>query len=115
MKAGVILSTHDIGEGGLAVAAAEMGFSLVAGIELELPADLSPEAHLFSESPGRLLIEISPENLTAAQALLPDLRILGKSTPDHNCLRISGAGRLLIDQPLAELKSLWKSPLAEYY
>ena len=92
-----------------------MGFSLVAGIELELPSDLSPEAHLFSESPGRLLIEISPENLAAAQALLPELRILGKSTPDHNCLRISGDGRLLIDQPLAELKSLWKSPLAEYY
>lgn len=115
VKAGLILSTHDIGEGGLAVAAAEMGFSLVAGIELELPADLSPEAHLFSESPGRLLIEISPQNLAATQALLPELRVLGKSTPDHKSLRISGGSRLLIDQPLAELKSLWKTPLAKYY
>ena len=115
VQAGLVLSTHDIGEGGLAVAAAEMGFSLVAGMELQLDDSLPPETLLFSESPGRFLIEIAPENLTAAQSLMPGLLVLGHATAAHQSLRINGANRLLIDQSLAELKALWKAPLANYY
>lgn len=115
VRAGLILSTHDIGEGGLAVAAAEMGFSLTAGIELSLESALSADELLFSESPGRFLIEISPDNLAQAQAVIPSLKAIGNATPEHRKLTIKGYGKTLIDEPLAELKTLWKSGLTRYY
>lgn len=115
VKAGLILSTHDISEGGLAVAAAEMGFGLTAGIELSLESSLLPDQLLFSESPGRLLIEISPDDLAKARNLMPDLQVVGKSSAAHKNLRIDGFGKTLMNEPLGELKSLWKHGLTDYY
>ncbi len=115
IKAGLILSCHDISEGGLAVAAAEMGFSGKAGMELDLPEGLSAEAALFSESPGRFLIEIAKENLAAAQEMIPGLKRVGQSTAAHANLKISQNGHILISQPIAGLKQLWKNGLVPYY
>lgn len=115
VKAGLILSTHDVGEGGLAVAAAEMGFSMVAGVELELQCKLGAEAELFSESPGRLLIEIAPANIAEAQTLIPGLKVVGGSVAGNKSLTIKCCGDVLINEPIEELKALWKSGLTEYY
>ena len=49
VREGLILSAHDVSEGGLLVALAEMAFSEKAGIEVDL--DLSA-AELFSEIPA---------------------------------------------------------------
>jgi phosphoribosylformylglycinamidine synthase len=112
---GLILSCHDISEGGLGVAAAELGFSLKGGLELNLQGGMSTDEELFSESPGRFLIEIAPENLAAAKAALPGLIELGCSTAEHQNLKISLHGQSLIDVPLTELKALWKNGLVPYY
>lgn len=115
VKAGLILSCHDISEGGLAAAIAEMAFSLKAGVELELLGLLNADEELFSESPGRFLVEMSRENLQAAKELLPNLQVVGRSTADHTRLRIHRQGALLIDEDLTELKALWKNGLTPYY
>ncbi len=115
VQAGLILSCHDISEGGLAVAAAEMAFSLKAGVELTLSGSLNADEELFSESPGRLLIEIAPEHLPAAKTAMPGLLVLGNTVATHRKLRITGGGTLLIDQDLAGLKALWKNGLTPYY
>jgi len=54
-----IVSCHDVSDGGLAVALAEMCIGGDMGAEVELPADrLRSDARLFSESNSRWLVEL---------------------------------------------------------
>ena len=90
---GLVRSCHDLSEGGLAVAAAEMAFAGDRGIEL----DLSPlrtssglkEAAvlLFSESNTRFLVEVPPENGSAFESLFSGLPLsqLGCVTDARDC------------------------------
>jgi phosphoribosylformylglycinamidine synthase subunit PurSL len=115
---GLVLSAHDLSEGGLAVTAAEMGFTGKHGIHLDLPDDaLSLSAYLFSESTGRLLIEVDAENATAAIAHFEGLpcQQIGVASEAHRALRITRAGESIIDEDLSQLKSLWKNGLTAYY
>jgi len=63
VEAGTIAACHDLSEGGLAVAAAEMSIASGLGAELDLSAipDLSFEKKLFSESNTRWLCEVKDE------------------------------------------------------
>ncbi len=66
--AGLVRACHDLSEGGLAVAAAEMALAGRAGLRLSLsqvPHDLAgptTAALLFSESNTRFLVEVAPEH-----------------------------------------------------
>jgi phosphoribosylformylglycinamidine synthase len=57
---GIVKSAHDLSEGGLAVAAAEMCIGGRLGLEINFESSA-----LFSEVNGCLLIEVSPDNATA--------------------------------------------------
>ncbi|MEX2579837.1 MAG: phosphoribosylformylglycinamidine synthase subunit PurL [Verrucomicrobiales bacterium] len=122
VRQGLVLSAHDVGEGGLAGCLAEAAFSGKGGLEIDLcslPADddASDAALLFGESPSRLVVEIAPENLEKMAALFEGLPFasLGVATEAHRKLRIERGGKTLIDEPLDDLKSIWKSGLAQYY
>ncbi|MCB1077509.1 MAG: phosphoribosylformylglycinamidine synthase subunit PurL, partial [Verrucomicrobiae bacterium] len=122
VKAGWILAAHDVSEGGLAVTLAEFAFSGKGGLDLSLdalPVDGQPTklAQLFAETPGRLVIEIAPEHRDAVAAHFAGLAYaeLGKATGAHANLRIEFGKEILLDEPLSELKSLWKNGLAPYY
>jgi phosphoribosylformylglycinamidine synthase len=118
VKQGAILSAHDIGEGGLAVALAEMAFSGKAGLRIatdKMPvtgSGLTTAELLFGETPGRLLVEIAPEHVAAAEKA--GLTIIGEATRDPY-LYISHNGTTLIDSPIDQLKPLWKDGLVKYY
>jgi phosphoribosylformylglycinamidine synthase II len=118
IKKDFILATHDVSEGGLVVAAAEMGFTAKHGIHLELPDDDVPlSAHLFSESTGRFIIEVDADKadeVTAHFGDLPCVR-LGVASEAHGALRINRAGESVLDEDLNQLKSLWKNGLTPYY
>ncbi len=63
MDRGLVRACHDLSEGGLAVAAAEMAFTGWLGLEIDIDAVpvegvMRPDQLLFSESNGRLLAEI---------------------------------------------------------
>lgn len=117
VKKGAVLSTHDISEGGLAVALAEMAFSGKAGVRVEIDR-LPTEGHcnvaelLFGETPGRLLVEIAPEHLSTAieHGLIP----IGESTGER-WLHITQSAGTLVDAAVADLKPLWQKGLAGYY
>ena len=122
VKSGFILSAHDVSEGGLAVTLAEAGFSGKAGLEIDLNSlsmddEMSKAALLFGESPSRLVVEIAPENLEKVADLFEGLpfALLGRATDEHHNLRVDWGKETLIDEPLDELKSLWKNGLAQYY
>jgi phosphoribosylformylglycinamidine synthase len=122
VQEGLILSTHDVSEGGLGVALAEMAFSGKGGLEIDLcslPIDATAgkAALLFGESPSRLILEVAPgklERLSEIFAGLP-FAALGHATPDHRQLRIEWGKEILLDEAIAELKTIWKSGLAQYY
>ena len=106
----LVRSCHDLSEGGLAVAAAEMAFSGGLGIDISLPdivceGQVHDIARLFAESAGRFLVEIDPENQEAFETLLSDQASSRIGT-------VTDTGRLVIDQyidiPVAELKQAWQ-------
>lgn len=123
----LILSAHDISEGGLAVTAAEMAFSGKAGIELildSIPTEkgwASAAVPLFSESTGRILVEVAPENTEAFQRCFTGLPCaeIGQSTATHRQLiareHSCPCSTQVLAADLAELKSLWKNGLTPFY
>src|SRR4029077_20070852 len=72
---GVIRACHDLSEGGLATALAEMAFAGGLGADVtELRGGTLPdEAMLFSESTTRFMIEVKPENAATVQELFAGL------------------------------------------
>ncbi len=116
VKQGAVLACHDISEGGLAVALAEMAFSGKAGLKIELenlPAkDCTLTEIMFGETPGRLLLEVAPEHLEAARKA--GCVVLGETTGER-WLHIAHRNGTLIDSNISDLKPLWQNRLSEYY
>jgi phosphoribosylformylglycinamidine synthase len=81
ISAGLITSAHDLSEGGLAVAAAEMLFAGGMGASLDLAGvpcaeDADDDATLlFSESASRYLLEVSPTHFDAVARSLKEKSI----------------------------------------
>ncbi len=112
---GLILACHDLSEGGLALAIAEMAFSGDIGVEIDLDEisfDGKARRHdsiLFSESNSRFLVEMRKENTNRFAELfqgLPTARI-GNTVKDKN-LRISVGKRKVVDLPLLVLRKKWQ-------
>lgn len=112
---GFVRSCHDLSEGGLAVAAAEMAFAGGLGLELELPTGLAPHVQLFSESNTRFLLEV-PESSAAGlfeffeEQGVP-VALVGRVV-ESPAMRVASGNEIQIDLPLDVLKDAWQSPLA---
>ncbi|MEM4701699.1 MAG: AIR synthase-related protein, partial [Candidatus Bathyarchaeia archaeon] len=112
---GLVNACHDLSEGGLAVAAAEMAFSGGYGMELDLR--LVPNEGLdrndfvlFAESNSRFLVEVPEEYERDFEAIMRGCAFakIGKvmATPR---LRVYGLeGDVVVDAPLSELLAWWK-------
>jgi phosphoribosylformylglycinamidine synthase II len=79
--AGWITAAHDLSDGGLAVAAAEMALSGSVGVEVFADEELEPAAWFFGEDQGRYLLACRPEDVDpllarAVEARLP-ARVVG--------------------------------------
>lgn len=121
INAGWVRSCHDLSEGGLAVAVAEMAFAGglgarvdVSDIEVQgnVDAELLDLVVLFSESNTRFVVEVEAENQSAFEAAMQDvaLTLLGQVT-DSSSLEIVAQEETLVDVPIGELKEAWQSPL----
>jgi len=121
IQAGLVRSCHDLSEGGLAVAAAEMAIAGRLGLSLSLrdvpcAAEAAEDATLlFSESPSRFLVEARPDAVPELLDLLGALPVgrLGEVTgPAHDDaprLTVRGLdGRVRIDAPVAQLRECWQ-------
>lgn len=117
--AGLILSAHDVSEGGLATALAEMGFSGKGGLEVNLDqvANENAAVALFSESTGRILIEVAPENVASLETALAgeSFAVIGKASAAHQDLVVTKLGSEVLRAPLPELKAIWQQRLGEFY
>jgi phosphoribosylformylglycinamidine synthase len=120
IAAGLVRACHDLSEGGLAVAAAEMAFAGALGAKLELaraPRDVADDAPLaavllFSESNTRFLCEVPPENASAFEQRLGGVphACIGEVTAAPT-LQISHDGRTVLTADVARLKASWQATL----
>jgi phosphoribosylformylglycinamidine synthase len=113
----LVSACHDISDGGLAVAAAEMAFAGGLGLRLDLdalPVEGSPglAARLFGEAPSRFLLEVAPGHRQAVQELLGDLphAWIGAVTEAPR-LEISADGSTLLTEPVEELRRAFTTAL----
>jgi phosphoribosylformylglycinamidine synthase len=64
---GLVRACHDLSDGGLAVAAAEMALASDVGVALGYQGEASDVAFLFGEDQGRYLIAVSAANMPAIE------------------------------------------------
>jgi len=112
MQAGLVRACHDLSEGGLAVTAAEMCLAGRLGAALTLDTD-DPLSALFSESNGRLLVEVRPADQAAFEALMVHLqaRRVGVVTGAAR-LNIGTRERNLISLTVEEILNAWQGQSA---
>lgn len=70
---GIAESAHDLSDGGLLVALAEMVYDSGIGLRIDLPAELQPADYLFSESASRAIVVVTPFGETAFHKLCGEL------------------------------------------
>ncbi len=116
---GLVRACHDLSEGGLSVALAEMAFSGGLGAHIDLKkvpqaGDLLRDDYLlFSESNSRLLVEVSPENRRDFELLMgaSAISLIGAVT-EGNRLIVDGLdGSQVVNRQLSDLKNAWQRPL----
>jgi phosphoribosylformylglycinamidine synthase len=137
IRKGLVRACHDLSEGGLAIAAAEMSLAGLLGMTIDIgklhvvpPPDLTDlvdagiTTHseaintilLFSESASRFLVEIAPGQRDAFEAQLQALGVA-----DFVCIgTVNESGRFLllnsdetlIDLPVNKLQEAWKGEQA---
>jgi phosphoribosylformylglycinamidine synthase len=124
VRRGIVLTCHDIAEGGLAFAALEMALGGYAaqGIGLQIPisglGSTSSESRLYSEAPG-FLFEVSKERLSELLSLFErwnvDATMIGRTLAEPR-FRILDGGHTLVDMDLETLRRFHSEalkPIAE--
>ena len=119
IRAGMVHSCHDLSEGGLAVAAAEMALASLQGVTIDLArlfvSDMQDVesatlnvVRLFSESPSRFLVEIAPEQLGAFEKYMR-----GAGVTITYIGAITNAARFIVQDGEEELINLHVNELQE--
>lgn len=97
IQQGLILSAHDISEGGVAVALAEMTFKNTIGLNVKIPGNLSLEKLLFTET-GGFILEVEKKNSASLEHLFTQYHIpytpIGMTTAEpvlqiNSCINLS--------------------------
>src|SRR6266571_2543262 len=125
IRSGIVQSCHDLSEGGLAVAAAEMSLAGLLGLSIDIdqvphvpdelrhqPPDLRNTILLFSESASRFLVEVSPgqkeafEDHMRAHAVNA-IACIGSVTHTGR-FEVRNGAQHLIDLTVSDLQAAWK-------
>jgi phosphoribosylformylglycinamidine synthase len=119
MEKGLVRACHDLSEGGIGVAAAEMAFAGRLGLVIHLGQVPLGEAVnrddyvLFSESNTRFLVEVARENRHQFEGMMAgvDFAAIGQVTSKER-LEVYGLNReIVLSASIAELKEAWQKPL----
>jgi phosphoribosylformylglycinamidine synthase len=109
---GLVASAFPVTHGGLAVALAKVAIAGSLGMDITIPGDRRPDYYLFSETLGRFVVTIAPDNKRAFERTLGADAILRGRAGGKN-LRITGAATLA-DLPVSELERAYKEPFGRY-
>lgn len=116
IRHGDVYSAHDISEGGIAGAIAEMSFGAGFGavIDLKKIASTRPDFTFFNETAGTFLVEVKDQK-TAGKLFknVPHV-ILGKTTASQE-ITVTYGKKQLTNAAINELKNAWQKPMREYF
>lgn len=107
-QSGLVASAHDLSEGGLAVAAAETVFKTELGLNADFRA--LDKKQFFSETPGRMLVSVAPENAAAFEEIMQDDAVPAGEVAATQWLEIHLADAEL-NLPVAQMQKLWEEAL----
>jgi phosphoribosylformylglycinamidine synthase II len=119
MAKGLVKACHDLSEGGIGVAAAEMAFAGGLGMTINLKGVPLGEAIdrddfvLFSESNTRFLAEVTPEDKVKFERAMAgvDFAEIGKVADSRKFIVKGVKGKAVLEADIAELKEAWQKPL----
>jgi len=124
MSSGLVRACHDCSEGGLGVALAEMALASRLGADVSLAevpvaGDDGREEDwlLFSESNGRYLVEVSPEEADAFESGMGGVccarigRVVER--PALNVTACQGRGTLF-SLPVADIRQAWRGHIQDH-
>jgi phosphoribosylformylglycinamidine synthase II len=115
IQQGLVRACHDLSEGGLAAAVAEMALAGEIGADLTRLQTMNHpnEVLLFSESTTRFVVEVTPGNAAALTRCLEGVPCerIGQTCKEPR-LRIAGVdGEWIIWTEVGDLKEAWQKPL----
>mgnify|MGYP001325146437 FL=1 len=107
---GLVLSCHDIADGGIASALAEMTFGNSLGCNVKIESDLSPDKILFSET-GGFILEILPKNINALKSVFSNygLDVFEIGTTGGESININEA----VDLAVFNAREAWRNGLRD--
>jgi phosphoribosylformylglycinamidine synthase len=118
IQAGTVRACHDLSEGGLAVAVAEMAFAggLGGSIRLaDVPCDdsLSDAVRLFSESNSRFCCEVPADQVAEFEKALQGVAVaaIGSVTAKGQVHVEGRDGQQVLSESIEVLKESWQAPL----
>jgi len=114
---GVVVSAHDISDGGLALTLAESCFAspqaVGANVKLQ-DSDAAAEFESFGERGARCVVSVAPAKLAALQGIARQYGVeaseIGQVT-SRPSLSIEHKGRAVIDSPVEGLRDVWANSL----
>jgi phosphoribosylformylglycinamidine synthase len=117
MDSGFVRACHDCSEGGLAVALSEMAFTGDLGLDVDVALvpvseQMRDDILLFSESNGRLLVEVPADKTEEFEKTMADsaFSCIG-AVKQEKKLSLTKDGEALFDVELEKLIEAWKTPL----
>jgi phosphoribosylformylglycinamidine synthase len=120
IQSGLVRSCHDLSEGGLAVALAEMAFAGEFGGQVDLDKIPVDSGHpptnnftrLFSESNSRFVCEVEPAQQEAFERAMPAGLFACIGTVEATShLQITSGKQTVLNEDIFELKRIWQQPL----
>ncbi len=116
---GTVKACHDLSEGGLAVAVAEMALATELGVKLDLqkvPAEGvdRDDFLLFSESNSRFIVEVNAKDQEAFEAVMKDASFaqIGTVTQTPQLTITGQKGTTVVDVSVSDLRKAWKRTLS---
>jgi phosphoribosylformylglycinamidine synthase II len=108
----LVASAFPVTYGGLGIALAKVAIAGRLGMDITLPPGMRPDYFLFSESLGRFVVTVAPDNKRAFEhALGNDARLLGRVR--GTSLRITQE-KTVLEMPVSELEAAYKAPFGRY-
>ncbi|HHV7596214.1 TPA: phosphoribosylformylglycinamidine synthase subunit PurL [Legionella pneumophila] len=108
---GLVNAAHDVSEGGVAVALAEMSFKNSLGVAVQINGELSADKLLFGET-GGFILEIDKQHKAAFDKLVTQYQVpymvIGHTT-EQPVLQINS----VINLPVEEARQAWENGLRE--
>jgi phosphoribosylformylglycinamidine synthase subunit PurSL len=115
---GLVASAHDLSDAGLGAAAAEAALAGSLGMEIDLAAVVREGVDrddflLFSESAGRFLVTVGPENAGAFEEVMAGTGCarVGRITEQKRLVIRGLSGAVVIDCGFEAMWEAWRRPL----